>query len=209
MVLDVTSIEQVDAPVVVTKVQVENALSAVSRALSLTADHRLRAVYTAYGIRSVYDETHEAIYQQYVLLNALANSMPDAPQWYAVSFGNGNDGVSHSYPDAMVFTNEPYVLARLALCGRWIGPARQMWANEHVEVDGEKEHTISAVLSEGPEGQTEFGAAYFICEVFPVDVEDHPTRCAQYDSLLDYECHRSGLEEAERLVAMARSEENT
>lgn len=89
------------------------------------------------------------------------------PQWYAVSFGDGNDGVSHLVPNYYVKSDDPWLLARAAMIDA-IVPRHQRWAEDTVEVDGEAEHTVTAMLSEGPGGETAFGAAWMICEVWPI-----------------------------------------
>lgn len=97
------------------------------------------------------------------------------PAWRGVSSGNGNDGVSHHYPDYYVRTADPYRLAELAMVDRFKAGEGMVWARGAVDVDGERDYTISATIYEGPEGETEFGAAWLIIEVFPVDLDDVKT----------------------------------
>lgn len=99
-------------------------------------------------------------------------------KWYGVSYGNGNDGVSHSYPNYMVYTDDPWTLARAAMVSQW---KDKVWTNENVDLDHNGDEMVSATIYEGPEGETEFGAAYMIAEVFPVNVTEH--NCPQYDNL--------------------------
>ncbi len=66
---------------------------------------------------------------------------------YAVSSGDGNDGVSHIFPDYYVWTSEPYRLATLALIGQFKEPYQQR-ALDECELDGEADYTISATLLE-------------------------------------------------------------
>lgn len=94
--------------------------------------------------------------------------MTDETKVYAVSYGNGNDGVSHVFPDFYCRTDKPYELARLAIITSVIDPFHS-WADSEAMIDGEADYTISATLLEGPDGETEFGAAWLIAEVFPVD----------------------------------------
>ena len=91
------------------------------------------------------------------------------PRWYGVSSGNGNDGVSHTFPDYYVRTSDPWRLAELACVTSFKAGKSREWAKENVEVDGEPDYTLSATIYEGPDGETEFGAAWLIYEVFPVD----------------------------------------
>lgn len=91
-----------------------------------------------------------------------------AARLYGVSFGNGNEGVSHMHPDYYVMTIAPFVLVRAAMLNN-IRLGLWPWALDCMDVSGEPDTCISAVLSEGPNGETEFGVAWLICEVFPVD----------------------------------------
>jgi len=131
------------------------------------------------------------------------------PRLYAVSSGNGNDGVSHLYPDYYVRTCEPYRLAELAMVNT-ISSDYRAWAVEQCEVDGEAEYTISAVIYDPPDddsdrdhSQCEDGedcegceqcegegtswsnanGAWIIVEVFPVDETNG--RALAYTSLND------------------------
>lgn len=92
-------------------------------------------------------------------------------RWYAVSTGNGNDGVSHMFPDYYVKTNDPWLLAHAAMISEWND---RWWAAENVEVDGGAEYNIQAVIYEGPEGETQFGAAEMLLDVFPVSDDELP-----------------------------------
>lgn len=132
------------------------------------------------------------------------------PRLYGVSFGNGNDGVSHSYPQYYVRTNEPFVLASAALLGAF-KPDYQHLVDDEMEVDGETEFTITATLynplsdttksenslpdddvpDDGDESEDDGGSwcdangAYMIVEVFRVDSADVRDSCPLYDSLSD------------------------
>jgi hypothetical protein len=67
------------------------------------------------------------------------------PKWYGVSFGDGNNGVSHMFADYYVRTNDPWTLARAAMLASF-KPEWQAAANEAMEIDGEADYTISAVI---------------------------------------------------------------
>lgn len=97
------------------------------------------------------------------------------PEWFGVSSGNGNDGVSQMYPDYYVRTAEPYRLAELAMVDKFEAGESMAWAREAVEVDGGRDYTIGATIYEGPDGETEFGAAWMIVEVFPADPDSLET----------------------------------
>jgi len=102
-------------------------------------------------------------------------------KWYGVSSGNGNDGVSQSFPDYLVFTSDPWFVARAAMVQLWKDEA---WANSVVDIDGDAEYTISATIYEGPHGETEFGAAASIVEVFPISEHDN-YNCQKYECIYD------------------------
>jgi len=76
-------------------------------------------------------------------------------RYYAVSSGNGNDGVSHLYPDYIVKTDRPYALASLAALTTFKKGEGQAWCKENLEIDGEADYTIYATLMESPETQDE------------------------------------------------------
>ena len=78
---------------------------------------------------------------------------------YGVSSGNGNDGVSHMFPDYYVKTDDPWRLARLAAVTDFKPGEGQAWALENMEVDGEAEYTITVTFYESPEFQEEAEAA--------------------------------------------------
>ena len=76
-------------------------------------------------------------------------------RYYAVSSGNGNDGVSHLFPDYIVRTDRPWALARLAALSTFKKGEGQAWCEENLELDGESDYTIYATLQESPETQDE------------------------------------------------------
>lgn len=123
------------------------------------------------------------------------------PRLYGVSFGNGNDGVSHTYPSYYVRTCEPFALAAAALLSEFKPKYRPMVA-EAMEVDGEADYTIYATLYNPLDDEDgswcEVNGAYSICEVFREDDprEGRPT----YDSL--GQCFGEGS----KLLALAREE---
>jgi hypothetical protein len=117
-------------------------------------------------------------------------------QWYGVSYGNGNDGVSHSYPNILVFTDDPWTLARAAMIFEF---KDRVWANENTDLDHNGDEMVSATIYEGPDGETEFGAAYRIVEVFPI-VDINHEYCTKYDSIYEafdketYEIVQEGID---------------
>lgn len=73
------------------------------------------------------------------------NTMSDEIRLYAVSSGNGNDGVSHTFPDYYVLTNDPYRLAALAMVSSF-APKFKQAAADVCEVDGESDYTVYATI---------------------------------------------------------------
>lgn len=70
------------------------------------------------------------------------------PKWYGVSWGNGNDGVSHMWPDYYVRTDDPWKLAEIAAVSNL---KDRTWAKENVEIDGEADYTITAMFLDPPD----------------------------------------------------------
>jgi hypothetical protein len=93
--------------------------------------------------------------------------------------------VSHLFPAYIVKTEEPWRLARIAVGAEF---KDRSWALENAQIDGEADFTICAMISEGPNGETEFGSAYHLTEVFPLEeaeVERLRGRTLVYDSIAD------------------------
>ena len=97
-------------------------------------------------------------------------------RWYGVSTGDGNNGVSHMFPDYYVFTNDPWELAERAATS-------SLKPDTEFEVDGDDDYTISAVVYDDPSfyddydenadySDWESGPAPFILEVFPVNQDE-------------------------------------
>lgn len=127
------------------------------------------------------------------------------PKYYGVSSGNGNDGVSQCFPNYIVKTDKPWLLAELAGLSEFKAGEGQEWAKENMEIDGEEEYTISVTFTESPEAQDareqmakesealgeyedDCGCdyAWLILEIFPYDVENNWKRERPvYESLED------------------------
>ncbi len=105
---------------------------------------------------------------------------------YAVSSGDGNDGVSHMFPDYTVVTDEPWLLAKLAATTTFKPGRGRRWCRDNLDIDGEAEFTIHAVIHDPPgrdgAGWSEANGAWQIWEIFPVEEDEHPER-PSYDSL--------------------------
>lgn len=148
---------------------------------------------SAQNIRAKMRELDKAAAQLEVALEAVFRNMPDvveaaAPKhhagmvetialpavaepvlWYGVSVGNGNDGVSRTLPRYFVKTNEPYLLAEAGMLCNLAKPLWPRMAEEIATAGDDPKWGVSATLYEGPDGETEFGAAWLICEVWLAD----------------------------------------
>ena len=77
------------------------------------------------------------------------------PQYYGVSSGDGNNGVSSSYPDYLVLTNDPWCLAKCAAISSFKRGKGWQWARDNMETEGEEDYGITVSFSESPETQKE------------------------------------------------------
>lgn len=104
---------------------------------------------------------------------------------YGVSYGNGNDGVSHIFADFYVWTDNPWLVAKLAMVTRF----KSQWqakALEECHVDGDAEHTVQAVIYEPLDAERceddnmswcDANGAYALVDVFPEeDPREGPPR---------------------------------
>lgn len=66
----------------------------------------------------------------------LESAINCTPRVYAVSSGNGNDGVSHHFPDYYVRTTDPYTLAKAAVVSSFTDEFQDQAADE-LDVSGE------------------------------------------------------------------------
>ena len=133
------------------------------------------------------------------------------PRWYGVSSGNGNNGVSHTWPDYYVRTADPFTVAAAAMIARFTEGEGQAWAASNCGVVGESDYTIYAVIYDPPDDNPErdhsecedgedcegcdmcfpdhddsyssANGAWQIIEVFPVeDMEEERSSAWRYDS---------------------------
>jgi hypothetical protein len=79
--------------------------------------------------------------------------MSDA-RYYGVSTGDGNNGVSHLFPDYYVKTSDPWRLAVLAALSEFKADGKA-WARTNMDIMGEADYTISVVFHESKETQDE------------------------------------------------------
>ena len=90
-------------------------------------------------------------------MSDLVNEDDPNVKLYGVSTGNGNNGVSQMFPDYYVWTDQPYRLAKAALVDTFKDGVGKDWALRHIEIEGESEYTIYAILSDPPCEETEDG----------------------------------------------------
>lgn len=76
---------------------------------------------------------------------------------YGVSYGNGNNGVSHIFADFYVRTDRPYALATLAAVS-YFPESGRTYAAENVEIDGEADYTITAMILDPPADDSDLPA---------------------------------------------------
>jgi hypothetical protein len=122
---------------------------------------------------------------------------PADSQWvarrYAVSSGNGNDGVSHYWPDYIVTTDDPWTLARLAALTAF-KPEFQSWAADNLDVDGDEEYGIQAMILDPPADEDESNdeesgfwsdanGAWRLWNVYSADEVSDDSSAPEYDSL--------------------------
>lgn len=107
-------------------------------------------------------------------------------QIYGVSSGNGNDGVSHMFPDYYVKTADPWRLAEVAMLDKF-KPEFMPWAKSEMDIDGEAEFTICACLYNPMDDEDgsycDYNGAWYILEVFPVVEDEMRDGTPSYDSL--------------------------
>jgi hypothetical protein len=90
----------------------------------------------------------------------LASAENAIPHWYGVSSGNGNDGVSRTWPNYYVRTCEPYALARCAMLSEFKEGEGQAFALESMEIDGEAEYGITTMILDPPDDEAEAEPAF-------------------------------------------------
>lgn len=104
---------------------------------------------------------------------------------YGISYGNGNDGVSHLYPRLTVDAPEgsEYMLARAAMLSG--GSASRAFLRAHTHVDEMGENGAQACVYDPPRspGWSDHNGAWRLVEVFPADDEASERSTApHYDS---------------------------
>lgn len=81
--------------------------------------------------------------------------MSNEPKYYGVSTGDGNNGVSHMFPNYIVKTDDPWKLAEAAALAEFNESGKE-WSKENMDMDGDEEYCISVTFPESPETQKEY-----------------------------------------------------
>jgi hypothetical protein len=88
------------------------------------------------------------------LIRKLQETGEEEERYYGIATGDGNSGISHSFPEYIVKTNNPWDLAKLAAHAQFKDdPAIQEWVAHNMEIDGDSEYGISVVFPESIEQQ--------------------------------------------------------
>jgi len=110
-------------------------------------------------------------------------------RYYGVSSGDGNNGVSHLFPNYIVKTNDPWLLADLAIISEFKRGYGRRWCRQNMIVDGDAEYGLSAMLLDPPgrdgAGWSEANGAWLVVDVFPVRDDEVKKDRLVYETLND------------------------
>lgn len=118
-------------------------------------------------------------------INRAAIEMRD----YAVSTGNGNDGISHLYPNYIVRApvDSEYLIARLACLASFNSGWGRKWAKREMSVDEMGPDAAQACIYDPPgrdgRGYSEHNGAWRLWDVFSADEASDATEAPRYDTL--------------------------
>lgn len=119
--------------------------------------------------------------------------MTDNPtRLYGISTGDGNDGVCHMFPRYYVRTDKPWELARRAAYSEF-KPVAYPFLDDNLEIDGDENHTISAMLYRLPRHRdlTPHDEGECVCPVCEGKNSDDCADCdgsGSYDDWAGEEC---------------------
>lgn len=92
---------------------------------------------------------------------------------YLYRRGNGNDGNFPRYIVELSNADCPYAFLSAAVANDYIAGKRvRRHIVRNIVVDGEPEFGLNAVVYEGPEGETDFGAAWLTAALEPLTEAD-------------------------------------
>lgn len=87
--------------------------------------------------------------------------------------GNGNEGNFPRFLVDLKKTDSPYAALKALVANDYIAGRRvRRHIMREIEIDGEPEYGLHATVYEGPEGESDFGAAYLTAELQPVTADD-------------------------------------
>ena len=95
------------------------------------------------------------------LIKKLKETGEEEERYYGIATGDGNSGISHSFPDYIVLTDKPWQLAELAAYATFKDdPVIQEWVKKNMDIDGDANYGITVAFPESMEFQQEREAAY-------------------------------------------------
>jgi hypothetical protein len=101
---------------------------------------------------------------------------------YAVSYGNGNDGLSRLWPDFTLWCDPGAIgdVARVAMITR--GFASPRWVKANVEIGEEYNDAVQACLLNPPRSPDwcEANGAWKLCEVYLADEADDRSEAPEF-----------------------------
>ena len=103
---------------------------------------------------------------------------------YAVSYGNGNDGLSRLFPAFFVWADPDRIwdVARVAMMTR--GDASRRWLKANTHVDEAGPDAMQACIYDPPKspGWSDHNGAWRLCEVYPADEASDNSEAPEYAS---------------------------
>lgn len=151
--------------------------------------------------RSVYDFLNPGLYEMPDCVGLDYESAVDAmPRLYGVSFGNGNDGVSHTFARFYVRTCEPYILAAAAVLSEFNAGAGQEFAAVNMEIEGEAEYGISAMILNPHNDRAEYDSDMTAAQECVDIARENLCECEAYGTPGQIEDAREELNDAEHAL---------
>lgn len=99
---------------------------------------------------------------------------------YLFRKGDGNEGNYPLYVVELTPEQCPYAALRALVSNEYKAGLFREHIDETIVIDGEAEYGISAMVFEGPNEETAFGAAWLMAELQPID-ETCAKRYERYD----------------------------
>lgn len=106
---------------------------------------------------------------------------------YAISYGDGNNGLSRLHPNFMVEAPEgsEYILARLAMVSTFKAGHGKRWAARNLSVDEMGPDSAQAVIYDPPRspGWSEHNGAWLLAEAYPASMASDSHICNVYTDM--------------------------